>query len=642
MKLCTLISSLFVFVYVVSADDLADLEKHIANLDRDPVFDRNDAKLNKERKTIESTYAGFGNKKPFKDPQQADMEVEREQVNLNLKDERKDLVAGARESFGSANYNGEQYGSATIFGQSGGFANAGPHRGLMKNENEDEEKVANFVADGKHTLDTVAEGRDGDIADKMWANSSSGQMNFGVNPDDMDKTGGDGTLLYNNNNPYKGGKYKADEIYVYDVEQRTNNDATAQLTADSQGKASQASDGFLSQLTGNKKAKSWTCSGQKIGESICRDENGNTVGKVVATDDGRVTTFNKQGVPIAKGKATQISKTQYRVEVNDGLATARTDKIKEYDCTMEVAGHKASEKIKVKKPLLFEYASQKSSDGSVTFQWPDCFMIGGEVMLAKDVDPKRLAAEYIVNVLPIGRLRCMDSGTCGRECYYCDYCDSKKKYDLAANNDYQQLCDTQGNGRYQTLKTTICPPPEDSDFAICSKFSKSLSETEYWNKQGDIDVQMRMWLRPKAIEQVEKEFFDKLSAPLIGGANRLAMQAEWAIDNGLQTGTIKPTDAQLKEWYVKKKSGKEELLLCRRSIIKYNVGGEKVDSSFLIETTADAKKVPSIFQGKPCKEITELEDLEYQADKQAYQEANSGGGSSILSSIFGRNNGRRL
>lgn len=40
----------------------------------------------------------------------------------------------------------------------------------------------------------------------------------------------------------------------------------------------------------------------------------------------------------------------------------------------------------------------------------------------KDVHINRLAMKLDVHIQPIGKLRCMDVATCGRECYYCDWC----------------------------------------------------------------------------------------------------------------------------------------------------------------------------------------------------------------------------
>lgn len=34
----------------------------------------------------------------------------------------------------------------------------------------------------------------------------------------------------------------------------------------------------------------------------------------------------------------------------------------------------------------------------------------------------RLAMKLDVMIQPIGKLRCMDVATCGRECFYCDWC----------------------------------------------------------------------------------------------------------------------------------------------------------------------------------------------------------------------------
>lgn len=47
-------------------------------------------------------------------------------------------------------------------------------------------------------------------------------------------------------------------------------------------------------------------------------------------------------------------------------------------------------------------------------------------MLILGVHINRLAMKLDVNIQPIGKLRCMDVATCGRECFYCDWCKNTK------------------------------------------------------------------------------------------------------------------------------------------------------------------------------------------------------------------------
>lgn len=46
---------------------------------------------------------------------------------------------------------------------------------------------------------------------------------------------------------------------------------------------------------------------------------------------------------------------------------------------------------------------------------------------------ERLAMKLDVSIQPIGKLRCMDVATCGRECFYCDWLD-----ELYGISDYEE------------------------------------------------------------------------------------------------------------------------------------------------------------------------------------------------------------
>ncbi len=71
--------------------------------------------------------------------------------------------------------------------------------------------------------------------------------------------------------------------------------------------------------------------------------------------------------------------------------------------------------IRLQQPLTFTYATSRTQSGETAIRWPDCFDISGNVQLGPGVDPERMAFEWIVNVRPVGRLRCVDPGTCKKD-----------------------------------------------------------------------------------------------------------------------------------------------------------------------------------------------------------------------------------
>ncbi len=71
--------------------------------------------------------------------------------------------------------------------------------------------------------------------------------------------------------------------------------------------------------------------------------------------------------------------------------------------------------MKIIKPYTFHYSNEKNSNGTTTYQFPDCFKIGAQMELAAGVDVKTLALEFRVRLNPMGDLKCADPGQCGRE-----------------------------------------------------------------------------------------------------------------------------------------------------------------------------------------------------------------------------------
>ncbi|KHJ85118.1 hypothetical protein OESDEN_15161, partial [Oesophagostomum dentatum] len=156
-----------------------------------------------------------------------------------------------------------------------------------------------------------------------------------------------------------------------------------------------------------------------------------------------------------------------------------------------------------------------------------------------------------VSIQPIGKLRCMDVATCGRECFYCDFCKESRKLKLLENTD-GNLCRATAERTYR-LTVKLCPPPEDPNFTMCSAFSKSVWQKDYWQKQGAVDVWMKFYERGQTRPELEKEFFAQIDNPLLGKAFKLAIIAEWLAANSLDQGSYTPTNSELLEFWVSKR-----------------------------------------------------------------------------------------
>lgn len=61
--------------------------------------------------------------------------------------------------------------------------------------------------------------------------------------------------------------------------------------------------------------------------------------------------------------------------------------------------------------------------------------------------------------------------------------------------------------RTYSLTTKLCPPPEDPNFTLCSAFSKSVWQKDYWQKEGAIDIWMKFYERGLNRPAVYYKFF---------------------------------------------------------------------------------------------------------------------------------------
>lgn len=103
--------------------------------------------------------------------------------------------------------------------------------------------------------------------------------------------------------------------------------------------------------------QTWLCTGTKVGESTCVDQNGKQVGKVLADEQGNTVVYNKAGMPIARGRAKKIGDKHYQVSVNKnsnaaaGLFAAEVKNYRKSDCYQEVSGQRPpkQELIKINK-----------------------------------------------------------------------------------------------------------------------------------------------------------------------------------------------------------------------------------------------------------------------------------------------------
>jgi hypothetical protein len=101
--------------------------------------------------------------------------------------------------------------------------------------------------------------------------------------------------------------------------------------------------------------------------------------------------------------------------------------------------------------------------------------------------------------------------------------------------------------RTYRLTVKLCPPPEDPNFTLCSAFSKSVWQRDYWQKEGAVDVWMKFYERGPNRAELEKQFFSELDNPLLGKAFKLAMIGDWLAANGLDQGSYTPTNSELIE-----------------------------------------------------------------------------------------------
>ncbi|VDK60804.1 unnamed protein product [Anisakis simplex] len=369
------------------------------------------------------------------------------------------------------------------------------------------------------------------------------------------------------------------------------------------------------------------------GISQCYDAQGRSVGKVVADKTGNTVIYNDKDVPIATGTVQKLGDRSYQAVISKNLFIAKLKDARTSACCREVNGQPCIEPIKVANPS-FHHSSEREGDGTLKLTWPDCFDMSIDVTLPpsslsffarissllsvsdlasaimvmiliisicfQEVHINRLAMKLDVMVQPIGKLRCMDVATCGRECFYCDWCKNTRKLKLLENTD-GNLCRATDERTYR-LTVKLCPPPEDPNFTMCSAFSKSVWQKDYWQKQGAIDIWMKFYERG----DTRAEVFTKSH----------------------NQGSYTPTNSELLEYWVSKRNP-DRLLACEHSVVDYEIEGAKVKTNLLFEAATTANSLPNIFKDKKCAAFERLQENRFQAEAKEYRRKNG------ASSIFG-------
>uniref|UniRef100_A0A1I7VGR5 Uncharacterized protein n=1 Tax=Loa loa TaxID=7209 RepID=A0A1I7VGR5_LOALO len=324
------------------------------------------------------------------------------------------------------------------------------------------------------------------------------------------------------------------------------------------------------------------------GISQCYDAQGRSVGKVVADKSGNTIIYNDKDVPIATGSVQKINDHSYQAVISKNLFIAKLKDARTSTCCREITGKNCTDPIKLANPS-FSHPSERDGD-TLKLTWPDCVDMSIDVTLPPRVHINRLAMKLDVMIQPIGKLRCMDVATCGRECYYCDWCKNTRKLKLLENTD-GNLCRATDERTYR-LTVKLCPPPEDPLFTLCSAFSKSVWQKDYGKNK------------------MEKEFFAQLDNPLLGKAFKLAMIAEWLAANSIDQGSYTPTNSELLEYWVSKRVP-DRLLACQHAVVDYEIEGAKVKTNLLFEAATTANSLPNIFKDKRCSAFEKLQKADF-------------------------------
>lgn len=496
----------------------------------------------------------------------------------------------------------------------GGNVQQAGNQANMKNGEND----AILTANSRYTANAVKNGNDKFNVRTADSENADSRGAYGLNSESLSKNAGNGLIAAKNT--------KGQAQYTYKIDQNAETgQGNAQI--DQVGDASGVFDRRMS---------GWKCTAVKDGESVCMDANGKIVGKVISNANGDATVIDNNGVVVGRGRVIKKSEQEYEVVVSDGLAVAKTTKMYTQDCFAEVSTDpKPTEKIVIEN-LSVKVDGEKQEDGSTLFTWPACFDIEGDVTIPAGVDPSRLAFEYQGHVMPLGSLKCMDSLTCGRECYYCNACEKEKFLgaDSQLNVGGNKVCSIHGGGGKQRISQRVCPPAETEKFAFCGGFDRQILGNDYYKYDSSIKAEIRIWLRPEDSERaaIQSQFFQQISIPLV----KTGLQNQMKLEQLAQGSAYVPTDMELLNWYMRKHAP-DSLLSCERGVVDYSIAGSGVSSNIMIDTFTNLGREQKIqlFSDAPCEQWKAQQIAEYKAIEEAQPKSSL---TSALGSLFG---GRR-
>lgn len=495
--------------------------------------------------------------------------------------------------------------------ENGGLANQGSNKARLTNGETNGVKTADMEANTDYNLKAAAVNENTFNAQTNNAKDADSRGQFGAKTGVMTNDEVNAAL---NANVKKGtGNYNA---------RLTQDGNVGVANLDQVG----AGTGVLAQRT-----TGWKCTAEKDGQSGCVDANGKQVGKVITREDGTATVIDNNGLVKGTGKVVKVSDQEYQVVVSDGLMLATTKKLVERDCYADiVAGGSQDKKVIIENVKVTVDGQEVNGNNAQTFSWPTCFDISADVTIPAGVKPEDLAFEFKGHLMPLGSMKCQDSLTCGTGCYYCDVC--KKEKVLSGENTLflsgNPVCDATTGGK-QSMKMRICPPEETEEYVYCGGFDRHVLGNSYYNYDGSINAQMRVWQRPAAPEmaKLRDDFFRETSNVI----TRTVLIAQYKADNKV---IADPDNMSFLNWYILKK-GQHTLLSCRQGIIDYNIGGKDVNSNILIDTFTN---LPSqnvqLLSNKPCDNWITQQNKLYDAYKQDSAKATAAPASS---NIFGGN-----
>ncbi|KAL3089574.1 hypothetical protein niasHT_030083 [Heterodera trifolii] len=575
------------------------------------VWPPNHAAINEQRKHIDVDTSWTGKEQKT---QQIGLDAsDKERAVVDLLTERKQLAASAHGNVAAAETSDGKRAQVQRFGDKGGIAQVEGHSAQLKTKENADGRHALLKADGKYELDTMAKGSLNETKDTEFE-AHNDRFDFGLNPAAQDKTQGHGTLSFADKEKAKSGTYE------YAIVHKSKGRVEAQLSAKEAAKRNDLATSLF-----GRRAEKYYCTAETPGISQCYDAQGKSAGKVVADKNGNTVVYNDRDVPIGTGSVRKVGERSYEAVISKNLFITRLKDARRGPCCRELTGEECTEPIKLANPQ-FSHPSQRDDNGTTRLTWPDCFDMSIDVTLPPTVHINRLAMKLDVHIQPIGKLRCMDIATCGRECYYCDWCKESRKLKLLENTD-GNLCRATDERTYK-LTTKLCPPPEDPNFTLCSTFTKSVWQKDYWQKQGAIDVWMKFFERAPNRAEMEKEFFSQLDNPLLGKAFKLAIIGEWlAWPPTVWTcqGSYTPTNSELLEFWVSKRAP-DRLLACEHGVVDYEIEGSKVKTNVLFEAATTAGNLPNIFKDKKCAAFEKLQEERFKQEVHEFKQRGGGGG----------------